>query len=107
MSASKPTNLTLDKALQILKSYDCGGVTNTEPSIEVEQLRNSLLSISNLASSKNLGICADNSQQAFTALTSYLTALGYHSNFDLENIARSSEPVYLKFNTQKMSYYLT
>jgi hypothetical protein len=106
MSASQPTNLTLDRALKILKSYDCVQVTNTEALVEPEQLRNSLLLITSLSSSKNLGICADDSQQGFAALASYLAALGYQINFEQENVLESSEPVYLKFNTQKMSYYL-
>ncbi|MDJ0568295.1 MAG: DUF1824 family protein [Pleurocapsa sp. MO_192.B19] len=121
MSVSQPTDLTLDKALKILKSYDCAQVTNTELLIEPEQLRNSLLLVTSLASSQNLGICADNFQQGFSALASYLEAFGYQhargissgnpsisahqSNLELENISQSSEPVYLKFSTQKMSYY--
>ena len=105
MSVSQQTDLTLDKALKILKSYDCVQVTNTEPLIELEELRNSLLLITNLSSSQNLGICADNFQQGFAVLTSYLEALGYQSNLKQDNVSQSSEPVYLKFSTQKMSYY--
>jgi hypothetical protein len=52
-----------------------------------------------------LGICADDFQQGFVALTSYLKAFGYQSNLEKENVSISSEPVYLKFSTQKMSYY--
>ena len=105
MSASQPTDLTLDRALKILKSYDCAQVTNTEPLVELEELRNSLLLITSLSTSQNLGICADNFQQGFAALASYLEALGYQSNLEQENVSQSSEPVYLKFSTQKMSYY--
>lgn len=105
MSASQPTDLTPYRALKILKSYDCAQVTNTEPLIELEQLRNSLLLVTSLSSSQNLGICADNFQQGFSALASYLEAFGYQSNLEQENISQSSEPVYLKFSTQKMSYY--
>ena len=105
-SASQPTNLAIDKALKILQSYDCARTTQAKPAVELEELRNSLLLIANLASSKNLGICADNAQQGFAVLTSYLAAFGHQSNFAQENIPQSSEPVYLKFNTQKMSYYI-
>ncbi len=62
MSASQPPTLTLDKALKIVKSYDCAQVTNTSSSIEPELLRHSLLLVTSLSSSQNLGICADNSQ---------------------------------------------
>jgi hypothetical protein len=106
MSASQSTNLTLDKALKILRSYDCNEGINNDKLVELEKLRKSLLLITSLSSSKNLGICADDSQQGFAALASYLAAFGYQSHFDREIISQSSEPVYLKFNTQKMSYYL-
>lgn len=105
MSASQPTDLTLDKALKILKSYDCIKLTNTEVLVKPEQLRNSLLLVTSLSSSQNLGICADDFQQGFAALASYLTALGYQSNLEQQNVSQSSKPVYLKFSTQKMSYY--
>ena len=105
MSTSPPTDLTLDKALEILRSYDCARVTNTKPLTEPEELRNSLLLVTSLSSSQNLGICADNFQQGFATLASYLAALGYPNNFEQEKVDQSSEPVYLKFSTQKMSYY--
>ena len=104
MSASQPSDLTLDKALKIVKSYDCAKPTNTEVLAEPEQLRNSLLLVTSLSSSQNLGICADNFQQGFATLVSYLTAFGYEINLE-QNVSISSEPVYLKFSTQKMSYY--
>ena len=66
MSASQPTDLTLDRASKILKSYDDSiQLTNTEPLAELEELRNSLLLVASLSSSQNLGICADNFQQGF------------------------------------------
>lgn len=105
MSPSQPTDLTLDKALTLLKSYDCVKVTNTNPLVELEKIRSSLLLITSLSTSQNIGVCADNFQQGFAALTSYLEALGYQSNLERENMAHSSEPIYLKFSTQKMSYY--
>ena len=104
MSASQPSDLTLDKALKIVKSYDCAKPTNTEVLAEPEQLRNSLLLVTSLSSSQNLGICADNFQQGFATLVNYLTAFGYEINLE-QNVSISSEPVYLKFSTQKMSYY--
>ena len=104
MSASPSSDLTLDKALKIVKSYDCAKPTNTEVLAEPEQLRNSLLLVTSLSSSQNLGICADDFQQGFATLTSYLAAFGYEINLE-QNVSISSEPVYLKFSTQKMSYY--
>ncbi len=108
MSASQPTNLTTDLALKILNSYDCTQTNNALLLPEKEQLRSSLLLIASLSESENLGICADNSQQGLTTLTSYLKAFGYPSNLEQTNVSQSqpSEPVYIKFSTQKMSYYL-
>jgi len=107
MSTLQPNNLTLDRALKILKSYDDSiPASNAEPLPELKELRSSLLLISNLSPAKNLGICADSSQQSFASLSSYLKALGYKHDFTQEKINHSSQPVYLKFNTQKMSYYL-
>jgi len=105
MPASRPSDLTLDKALKIVKSYDCGKPTDTSSSIEPEELRNSLLLVTSLSDSQNLGICASDFQQGFVALTSYLQAFGYQINLEQDNVSQSSEPVYLKFSTQKMSYY--
>jgi hypothetical protein len=68
MSASQPTDLTLDEALKIVKSYDCAQVTNTEPLVELEEGSNSLLLVTSLSSSQNLGICASDFQQGFVSL---------------------------------------
>ena len=105
MSISQPPDRTLRLALEVVKSYDCAKLTNTSSSIELEQLRNSLLLVTSLSDSQNLGICASDFQQGFVALTSYLEAFGYQSNLQQEKISQSTEPVYLKFSTQKMSYY--
>ena len=102
MSASQPPDLTLNKALKIVKSYDCAKPTNTSSSIELEELRNSLLLVTSLSSSQNLGICASDFQQGFAALASYLEAFGYQINLDRDNANQSLSPVYLKFSTQKM-----
>ncbi len=106
MSASQPPDLTLGLALKIVKSYDDSiQITNTEPLAELEELRNSLLLIASLSSSLNLGICADNFQQGFATLASYLEAFGYQINLEQDEASQSLSPIYLKFSTQKMSYY--
>ena len=55
---------------------------------------------------ENLGICADNSEMGFAILTNYLKALGYPVKFDRTKITASNRPVYIKYNTQKMSDHL-
>ena len=106
MSASQLPDLTLDRASKILKSYDDSiQITNTEPLAELEELRESLLLIASLSSSQNLGVCATDFQQGFSALVSYLEAFGYQINLSQDKANQSLSPVYLKFSTQKMSYY--
>ena len=106
MSAPPSTDSHIDRALKILKLYSCAQVTNTEPQVEREQLRQALLLIASLSESENLGICAENAQQGFTALTNYLEALGYKNALEQDSLPNNQEPVYIKFNTSKMSYYL-
>jgi len=89
----------------MIKYYDCASTKNLELSIELSELRNSLLLVAKLASSQRLGICADNFQQGFATLTSYLKAFGYPHNLEQDLTIVPNEPVYLKFSTQKMSYY--
>ena len=121
MPESQPADLTLNKALKLVRSYDCAQVKSSESIVDLEELRNSLISIAKLSPSINLGICADNFQQGFAALTSYLEAFGYQhargisclqssisahqNNLEQDKANQSYEPVYLKFSTQKMSYY--
>ena len=97
--------MTPDKAAKILKSYDLAQATNTEFLIELEELRNSILLITKLSTSQNLGICADNFEQGFVALKNYTAAFGYQINLKKDNATKNSEGIYLKFSSQKMSYY--
>ena len=97
--------LTLKAAIEILKQYSCIQLKTVDSEEEKQQLRQALIRVVMASEYENLGICADNSQQAFVTLTSYLKALGYKSNFDLGTANRGDTPIYLKFNTQKMSYY--
>ncbi len=98
--------LTLKEAIQILKQYSCIQLKTVDSEEEKQQLRQALIQVVMVSEYENLGICADNSEQAFITLTSYLKALGYQSNFDLETASQGDAPIYLKFNTQKMSYYI-
>ena len=106
MSALQPTDLNIDEALKILNLYSCAQVKNTQPSVKKEQLRQALLLVTSLSESENLGICADNAQQGFAALKDYLTALGYKNSLEKDSLPNNQDPVYIKFNTSKMSYYL-
>jgi hypothetical protein len=98
--------MNLETALKILREYSCIQTKVAESDSEKEQLRQAICSIASLSEYENLGICADNSQQGFAALSSYLKALGYEINLKLDNLPRQENPVYIKYNTQKQTHYL-
>ncbi|MGK7905365.1 MAG: DUF1824 family protein [Hormoscilla sp.] len=98
------TEATVAAALKLLKLFSCTETKSVDSEAEKTRLREALLLIVNLSDSQNLGICADNPAQAFDALASYLEALGY--KMPPGERPSHSNPVYLKFNSQKMSYYL-
>lgn len=105
MTARQSTNLPIEEALQLLKQFSCSAIATTELEIEPEQLRQALLLVTSLSESENLGVCADNAQQGFAALSNYLKALGYQADFDPTLTSDIQGAVYIKFSTQKMSYY--
>jgi hypothetical protein len=100
------TNLTIDNALEILKKYSCSKIQTIKSAEEKDDLKEALLLITSLSEWENLGICANNAQEAFIALKSYLTAFGYKDNIVNQDIPILEESIYLKFNTQKMSFYM-
>lgn len=106
MSALQPTELQINEALKLLNLYSLAQVKKIEPQVEKEQLRQAILLVTNLSESENVGICADNAQQGFAALKSYLAALGYQNTIEEDSIPSHQEAVYIKFNTSKMSHYL-
>jgi Domain of unknown function (DUF1824) len=105
MSIDRADSTTIE-ALKLLRSFSCSNNQNPLTANEKNELRQALLLIVPLSDWQNLGICADNSQQGLVALAAYLERLGYPVNFALESTPSIDEPVYLKFNSQKMSYYI-
>lgn len=70
-------------------------------------IRQALLLLTSKSDYQNLGICADSVAQGFLALETYLKALGYEAILDRRaDVTSFIGPVYIKFNTQKQSYYL-
>ncbi|MDB9313430.1 DUF1824 family protein [Spirulina sp. CS-785/01] len=98
---------TLTQARQLLDTFSCAEVKTVQSSQEKEQLQNALLLMVKESEAENLGICADNAYQGYTALSHYLTAFGYTIPFKLEEISPVETPVYIKFNTATLSHYLT
>ena len=105
MNTQNPTNLTVQEAQEILEDFSCVDTKSVSES-EKALLRQSLLLLTSSSDYQNLGICADTAEQGFLALATYLKALGYEANFERDDISSSISPVYIKFNTQRESYYL-
>ena len=106
MSTNKSRNLTIKEAKEVLKRFSCLNLKKVESEAEKERLRDSLILVTILAESENIGVCADNPAQGFAALESYLKAFGYKVSFDQNAFPTVEDPVYIKFNSQKMSHYL-
>jgi len=109
MPESKLNNTDLTAAVKFLKIFSCTEPTPNLEKSEAQQLRTTLLLVTQEAEWENIGICADNLTQALTALQSYLQALGYKHNLyqqvEKQTEIKQTEPVYIKFNTQKLSLY--
>ncbi|ELS00461.1 protein of unknown function (DUF1824) [Xenococcus sp. PCC 7305] len=107
MSESPSNSLTIAEAVNFLKRYGCDRDRQNNSSADYPLLRQALLLIIKESEWENLGVCADNPNQGLAAVKSYLAAIGYQDNFVAE-IPEDllDEPVYIKFNTQKMSCYL-
>ena len=115
MSNSNTIQLTVKESVSLLRKYSCNSVATVNSPTEREQLSQALLLVTSLSEWENIGICAENEAQGLIALESYLQALGYKSKLqsyicqDIRNkIAgeTANSAVYIKFNTQKLSYYL-
>ncbi|MDY6781240.1 MAG: DUF1824 family protein [Cyanobacteriota bacterium] len=99
------TALTIPEARKLLKTYSCIQTRTVESDVEKEQLRQALLLLTQASDYENLGICADSAEQGFTALTSYLKAMGYETALENVNLTEAPAPIYIKFNTQKLAHY--
>lgn len=105
MSEPETTTLTIPQALKLLKTSGCKTVATDISAAETKQLREALLLVVQESEWENLGVCADNLVQGLNALDSYLEAFGYSYNCSQNQDKNLEESVYIKFNTQKMTYY--
>jgi hypothetical protein len=106
MNQQNPTNLTVEQAENILKEYSCTDIKLVESETEKALLRQALKLIADLADYVNFGICAETTEQGFMALQNYLSGLGYNVSLDTDKTTQITGSVYIKFNTNKQSFYL-
>ncbi|MEB3308701.1 MAG: DUF1824 family protein [Snowella sp.] len=100
------TSPTVYQSLKLLKSYSCLEPKLVHSEAEKVELQQAIKQIVSLSEYENLGICADSSEIARQALNQYLNALGYEAQLDQNALPSQENPIYLKFNTQRMSHYL-
>lgn len=100
------SNLSVDEALKILKDYSCLQIKIVDFEADKHKLRQAIKIVSDLCVTENLGICADSFEEGFKTLKSYLKALDISENVDPSPTAPRQTPIYIKFNTETMSYYV-
>jgi hypothetical protein len=92
--------MSIEEALKLLKEYGCIQLKIAQSSEEEEALRQAILLVNQGSESINLGICADNNEEGFKALKSYLQP----------NTLPEDQPepgaVYIKYSTQRQASYL-
>lgn len=106
MSTQNPTNLTVEKAQQILKDFTCLDMQSVTFPLEKQKLRDAILLVASLSDYQMLGVCAASTAEGFLALETYLKALGYQPVFEPNTVSSFAGSVYIKFNTLKGSYYV-
>ena len=106
MSVDQKNNLTTEKAIKILETYCCLQHKKIESEEERQELCQALTLVTGLSEYENFGICADNAQEGLNSLKSYLKALGYTANLPDFTDPENTDPVYIKFSSKAMSYYV-
>ncbi|MGB8688098.1 MAG: DUF1824 family protein [Microcoleus sp.] len=100
------TNLTVEKAQQILKDFTCLDMQSVASPLDKQALREAILLVASLSDYQMLGVCASSTNEGFLALETYLKALGYQPVFEPNTVSSLAGSVYIKFNTLKGSYYV-
>lgn len=98
--------MDLKQARKKLDQFSCIEQKAVASAEEKEQLKTALHTIAKESEWENFGICADNTQQAITAVKSYLIAFGYEvQQVDFEQAQQLDHPIYMKFSTKQMGFY--
>ncbi|TVQ58171.1 MAG: DUF1824 family protein [Spirulina sp. DLM2.Bin59] len=96
---------SLTAARQLLDQYSCVEQKQINSDDERQALQNAVLQIVAASEGENFGVCADNAQQGYRALGSYLAACGYPVPFDPASIPPDPAPVYIKFIGTSQKHY--
>ncbi len=75
-------NISLKDAVDLLRRYSCNDHIGINTETEKQQIREALLLVVELSDWQNLGICAENSDQALKTLVDYLKVFNYPDNLD-------------------------
>ncbi len=98
--------MELKAARKLLDQYSCTEQKTVKNEQEKQDLQIAIQQITRESEWENLGICADNTEQAIIALKSYLEALGYDiKQINFDQVSAVDTPVYIKFSTKQMGFY--
>ena len=98
--------MELTQARKLLDQFSCTEQKSVETQEQKQELQTAIQDIVKESEWENLGVCAENTQQAISALKTYLMAFGYVLNqVDFNQVDQLKTPVYIKFSTKQMGFY--
>lgn len=98
--------MELTQARKLLDQFSCTEQKSVETQEQKQELQTAIQDIVKESEWENLGVCAENTQQAIIALKTYLMAFGYVLNqVDFNQVDQLKTPVYIKFSTKQMGFY--
>ncbi|MGB3404562.1 MAG: DUF1824 family protein [Microcoleaceae cyanobacterium] len=102
---SDSTSLTLETAQNLLEQFTRIEIQSQTLPKDLDEIRQALVLLAQHSDYQMIGICAESLPEALTALSAYLTKLGYNIEIDSNRINPIKGAVYLKFNGRNQSYY--
>jgi hypothetical protein len=96
MFSQASTNLTAQKAQELLRQFICLDREPSSPELDYATVREALFLVVDRSDYQIFGICADNATQGQQALHSYLTALDRDERPEVQ--ATTNDAVYIKYN---------
>ena len=99
--------LTIPEAQAILKGFLCTDVISPISEAEKVNIQAALLLLNRESEYQMIGVCADSTAQALSALTDYLKAFEYSINLEDHALEPISGSVYLKFNGRSQNFYIS